>query len=127
MQLSQQLGVEEKVKFLGYLKKEEIRAELDKSDIFVLVSYRETFGIAYVEALARGLPIIHTQGEGIDGFFAPSEIGYAVPPTCINEVQNALIKIMSDYEAMSLRCREAAYDFSWEKVANTYFELYSAI
>lgn len=38
-----------------------------ESDIFVMVSHSETFGLVYIEALSQGLPILYTRGQGIDG------------------------------------------------------------
>src|SRR5690625_1013432 len=125
--LVQELGIESNVQFLGYLEKNEIKMHLDSSHIFILTSFKETFGIAYIEALARGLPIIYTQGQGVDGFFQQGEVGFAVEPTDLTGLQKGIEKIQQDYVAMSLRCAKVAGNFSWEKVAASYLELYQRI
>lgn len=50
-----------------------------QADVFIMLSKYETFGKVYIEALTQGLPIIYTQGQGVDGFFEDNPIGLAVP------------------------------------------------
>ena len=51
---------------LGQLDRENIKREIEESDIFVLVSSNETFGVVYVEAMACGRPVIATRNGGAD-------------------------------------------------------------
>lgn len=48
--------------------KKKIAEQLSKSDCFVLASQSETFGVAYIEALAMGVPVIATKCGGPEGF-----------------------------------------------------------
>src|SRR5699024_6672924 len=57
------------IKLHGYKSKEDILSIYRKSDIFVMPSKHETFGLVYVEALTQGIPIIYTKKQGFDGFF----------------------------------------------------------
>jgi glycosyltransferase involved in cell wall biosynthesis len=63
--LAAALGCQDRVEFLGQLTKNEVRAELDKADLFVLPSYSEGLPRAMIEAMARGLPCIGTEVGGI--------------------------------------------------------------
>ncbi len=64
--LAVQLGVQDSVSFLGHLPPGgPVRAELDRSDLFVLPSFTEGLPRALVEAMARGLPCIGTDIPGI--------------------------------------------------------------
>jgi glycosyltransferase involved in cell wall biosynthesis len=64
--LAQRLGMGERVKFLGQLPGgDEIRRQLDASDLFVLPSRQEGMPRAMIEAMARGLPCIGTRVGGI--------------------------------------------------------------
>ncbi|MDR1563920.1 MAG: glycosyltransferase [Oscillospiraceae bacterium] len=66
--LAAELGVGERVEFLGSRNKEEIAEIMNGCDCFVLPSRAETFGIVYIEALSCGLPVIATRCGGPEGF-----------------------------------------------------------
>jgi glycosyltransferase involved in cell wall biosynthesis len=67
--LAQQLGVADRVDFRGQLPPAQAREHAQRADLFVLPSVDEAFGVAYVEAMAGGVPAIGCAGE--DG---PEEI-----------------------------------------------------
>lgn len=68
--LAESLGVSEKVRFLGRRTQARIAQEFNSSDLFVLSSEKETFGLAYAEALASGLPVIATRCGGPEHFLS---------------------------------------------------------
>jgi teichuronic acid biosynthesis glycosyltransferase TuaC len=72
--LATQRGVRDRVDFTGQLPPHEARARAGQADLFVLPSVDEAFGVAYVEAMAAGVPAIGCAGE--DG---PDEIAAAGP------------------------------------------------
>lgn len=57
-----QLGIGKSVEFMGMLRHQLREAEFLAADVFVLPSHTENFGVAIVEALARGLPVLTTTG-----------------------------------------------------------------
>jgi glycosyltransferase involved in cell wall biosynthesis len=58
------LGLTERVRFLGQLPNPEAQAEAWRCHLYVMPSVEEPFGVAYIEAMAGGLPAIGTRGEG---------------------------------------------------------------
>lgn len=64
--LAKELGVAEQVFFMGRLERKGVVREMQKSDVFVLASDYETFGVVYIEALACGVPVIGTRNGGAD-------------------------------------------------------------
>lgn len=66
MELVHKLDEDKRIKFLGSYKREEVLSLFSSSDIFVLTSQFETFGIVYLEALMCGIPCIATKGQGAD-------------------------------------------------------------
>jgi glycosyltransferase involved in cell wall biosynthesis len=66
--LIQELGLEKQVVLAGVKSRNDIAEELNKSDCFVLASQSETFGVAYIEALATGTPVIATKCGGPETF-----------------------------------------------------------
>ena len=85
----QTLGLQNNVKLYGKLPREQISDIYADYDCFVLPSASETFGVAYIEALAAGLPIIATACGGPEDFFTP-ELGIMVPV----DDKDALVKAM---------------------------------
>jgi glycosyltransferase involved in cell wall biosynthesis len=115
--LAADLGVTERVTFLGQLEHERALAEARRCHAFVMPGVEEPFGVAYVEAMAAGLPAIGARGEG-----GPEEIAAAgegmllVPP----DDHAALAKALRDLfgrgtEDLGLAARETIRrSFTWE-------------
>lgn len=121
-ELAQKLGVEQQVLFHGWQKdKRTIKGFYDQADIFVMPSLRETFGTVYIEALSQGLPLIYTNGQGVDGYFNEGSIGYSCNPTDFNDIANKIIRIIDHYNEISTECYRESNRFRWEKVADSYF------
>lgn len=92
------------VKMYGLLQREQIAERYSQCDCFVLPSASETFGVAYIEALAAGLPVIATACGGPEDFVTP-ELGIMIP---IDD-QVALVKAMN-------QMIEASKQFDGEKL-----------
>jgi len=94
-------------------------------DIFALISHKETFGLVYIEALTQGLPIIYTQGQGIDGYFEANKIGYAVNPKNIEELAQKISLTISNYSELIANIAQLDFSvFDWEYIAERYFRIY---
>ena len=87
--------------YVGPKNKEDIIQFLRESDIFVMPSKTETFGLVYAEALSQGMPVIYTRGQGFDGQFEEGEVGYSVNCYDADEIAQRIIDITTDYERIS--------------------------
>lgn len=122
--LVKELGIEKKVFFHGWQKdKEIIKGFYDKSDIFIMLSYKETFGTVYVEALTQGLPILYTRNQGIDGYFLEGSVGYACDPGNVQEIAQKIKLTIDNYATMSSECLNQSNRFTWDMVAKKYNEV----
>lgn len=74
--LAKKLNLNTKVKFLGNIPHSEVFKYLSDSQIFVLLSEKETFGLVYLEAMACGDIVVGAKNEGIDGIIASGENGF---------------------------------------------------
>ena len=104
--------------------KEEVIKHYRQNDIFIMPSLKETFGLVYVEAISQGLPIIYSKGQGIDGYFEEGVVGYHVKSKNAQEIVDAVIKIIPEYNEMSKRCIKVAQLFSWKKITVQYNDIY---
>ncbi len=73
--LAKNLGLEQRVIFLGYVSHDELPAYLQISDIFIRPSLSEGLGNSFLEAMAAGVPVIGTPVGGIPDFLRDGETG----------------------------------------------------
>jgi len=73
--LAQELGVKDRVLFLGHISQKDLPKYLRISDIFVRTSRSEGLGSAFLEAMAANLPVIGTEVGGIPDFLCHQENG----------------------------------------------------
>jgi len=80
------------VKFLGQLPNRQVLEEMKKTDIFILPSVNETFGMVYLEAMTSGCITVGTKNDGIDGIIKDGENGFLCEPTP-QGIKEVLLKI----------------------------------
>jgi glycosyltransferase involved in cell wall biosynthesis len=95
--LARELGLERSVTFAGQLAHPDALAEAASCHVFAMPSVEEPFGVAYVEAMAAGLPAVGVRGEG-----GPEDIAAAgggmtlVPPDDHGAVADALERLFGE-------------------------------
>lgn len=94
VELAKELGVEAQVHLLGFRK--DIPELNYISDAFCLPSYREGLGLAAIEAMACGLPIITSNVHGINDYSIDGVTGYVCAPSDVNCFAEAIYKLVSD-------------------------------
>jgi glycosyltransferase involved in cell wall biosynthesis len=94
--LAQELGVSEKVEFLGRQTRLQVAQVLQESTIFALPSRYEGLGCAYLEAMASGLPTIACRGQGIDEVIRDGENGLLLPPNDPDGLAGVLRRLLTD-------------------------------
>lgn len=113
----------DRVFLMGRKSRQEIADFYKNADAFVLLSKRETFGVAYVEAMAAGLPVIACRSGGPEGFVKP-EVGILADSE--EDIINALRFIrdnISDYNRENIS-RYAAEICSPEVIAGKLNKIY---
>ena len=109
--------------YYSSLSKNEVKKELDKNQIFVMTSLNETFGIVYIEAISRGLPIVYTKGTGVYKMFSKA-VGVCVHNPTHKSLSLAIDNILSDYENISRNCLKESKKFRWPNLIGSYHKLY---
>lgn len=96
--LAEKLGIEEKVKFLG--NSSEIDKILCFSDLFLLPSETESFGLAALEAMASGVPVISSNTGGIPEVNIQGVTGFLSNVGDIEDMAKKAIRILKDDETL---------------------------
>jgi len=128
MRLRDELGLAGQVEFAGGQPHARIYDFLLGADVFVLPSYREAFGIAYLEAMAAGLLAIGVRGQGPEAFIESGKTGILVEANNPQALAQCLLAI--DRERASMRQIAAAgmgrvkADFTWEAHAKRLIGIY---
>lgn len=104
--LIKKLEIEEVVKFSGFVEGEKKSHLFDETDIFVLPSYQENFGIAVVEALAAGMPVIVSDQVAIADDIIEAGAGHVVPVDQPEELAKA-ISLYTKLENRQLASKKA--------------------
>lgn len=76
-----QLGLKDRVHFMGHVTHEEMPRYLKACDVFVRPSRSEGFGVSFVEAMAAGIPVVTTQVGGITDFLFDKDRNPGKQPT----------------------------------------------
>lgn len=95
-ELIKKLKLEEQVKLLGYRK--DIPEICKASDVFAFPSKREGLGLAALEAMASGLPIVTSNVQGIVDYSIDGETGYTYSPNDVDGFSRAFVKLMENDE-----------------------------
>ncbi|MBX3113442.1 MAG: glycosyltransferase [Fimbriimonadaceae bacterium] len=95
MLLARDLGIGDKVKFWGFIPREEIGQYYSAADLFVFASRTETQGLVVHEAMSYGLPCVMVGGGGADDTLITGENGLVVPNS-IEEFSAAVNRVISD-------------------------------
>jgi glycosyltransferase involved in cell wall biosynthesis len=88
------LGIEQDVRFLGFVHGEAKARLLAESDVFVLPSYHENFGVAAVEAMAAGLPTLVSDGVALADEIDAAGAGTRFKAGDVQALAKALRKIL---------------------------------
>jgi glycosyltransferase involved in cell wall biosynthesis len=118
--LTARLGVAERVEFHGQLSPSEAIGQARQCTLFVMPSTEEAFGVAYIEAMAGGLPAIGCRGEpGPEEIAAAGDGFMLVPPGDIERLTQRIDELLSDTHRLreaSQRARATvAAHFTWER------------
>ncbi len=124
--ISRELGV--RANFLGY--REDPGSVLEKSAVLVLPSREEGFGLALLEAMAAGVPVVASRVGGIEEIVEHGYNGILVEKENPEELAERIIRVLEDRELrekLIKNGRESLKKFSWKKMGSEVDAVYEGL
>ncbi len=126
-----QLNLEKHIIFCGACDHHHVYDHLATADIFTLPSYREAFGVAYLEAMSFGLLTLGVRGQGAEAFIEHDKTGLLIEPNNIDVLANTFENILLNKHKM----QEMAYHgkqhvhqhFTWRSHAVNLTKIYEEL
>lgn len=130
--LAKELGVEQRIDFLGRISNDELVKLYNECSIFVLAARDiegafEGFPMVFYEAMACGAPVISTKGFGSEYAIENGVNGYVIEPDNPEELASIVLKILSDknlHNKLKQGALQEAQKHTWDKIALQLINLY---
>jgi glycosyltransferase involved in cell wall biosynthesis len=119
------LGVDDDVRFLGWVGDDELEALYAVADAFVMPSLYEGFGLPVLEAMARGVPVACSDRSSLPDVAGDAALLF--DPEDVGQIANALEELLTDEaraERLSDAGRRRAAQFSWRRTAEQTLDTY---
>ena len=127
-QLCRELGISEHVRFLG--KQDAVEEILSVSDLFIMPSESESFGLAALEAMACKVPVITSNAGGLPELNIDDFCGYMCNVGDIDDMANKAVTILSNEDTLKYFKENAlkrAQDFDLKKILPIYINFYKEV
>ena len=129
-EMVEELGIENFVIFLGKQDQKMLPYYYSASEIVVMPSYYESFGMVALESMACGTPVVASQIGGLAFLVKDGETGFVVPGNDVNVMADRLVKLIKDKDLQKkLGTQSAIYakNFDWtiisKEIKNEYIQL----
>jgi len=111
----------------GFLKRKEIDKLLNKSSIYLMTSYTESFGIVLIEAMSHGLPCVaFSSAEGANDLIKDGHNGYLIEDRDFEKMADKIIELIDSKEErirLGENGRELSYNYTSKQVKNDWLKL----
>jgi N-acetyl-alpha-D-glucosaminyl L-malate synthase BshA len=128
-ELADELGVSKWIRWLGQL--DAVEDVFSVADLFLLPSKNESFGLAALEAMSAGVPVIASNAEGIPELVRNGETGYLLPVGDVEGMARRATELLSDakkHAAMSEASRRVAIEnYEVGKIIPQYEDFYGRV
>jgi len=127
---AQSLGIEGNVLFVGPLRDAELTSAYLESDVYVLPSLFESFGMTLLEAMAAGKPIVASRYSAAPDLLRNGAKGYMINPYRPEEMAKALETLLTDSQLadrMGRINRSIVTQYSWNHIAEKIEKVYDAV
>ncbi len=129
-QLAREANIADDVIFTGTLSKEKLIRLYLASDMYVMLSKFDTFGMVVLEAMAAGLPVIISSNVGAKDIVQEGENGFIINDTSDADYISSKIGLLLDQNIRSSMAKSAYYTATqntWDNVTSKYKKIYESI
>ncbi len=128
--LASELGIAERVNFLGAVDHERLPLFYSAADVCVVPSFYESFGLVALEAMACGTPVVASRVGGLTATVRDGETGYLIPWHCPEPFAERLELLLDNEElrrAFGRAARQEVERFRWANVAEAVLAIYGEL
>lgn len=129
-QLTRELGLEEAVRFMGFVPEDDMPALYRACHCFAIASTYEVQSLPTLQALATGLPVVAADAVALPEIVKDGVNGYLVPPGDPHAVAEAIVRIVNDPQLAAAMAREGlamVQPHAEEHTFDLYEELYRSL
>lgn len=129
-QMAEDLNVSEAFEFVGRVPQEQLAWYYSAADVCVVPSFYESFGLAALESMACGTPVVASRVGGLSTVVQHGRTGYLKSWRCPEAFANSLEMILvndSLRDSMGRAARHRAEVLSWDGVAGQLFDIYQEL
>jgi D-inositol-3-phosphate glycosyltransferase len=131
MDLAREVGVADRVLFVGRRGRDVLRHYYSAADVFVTTPWYEPFGITPLEAMACGTPVVGSNVGGIKHTVVDGETGFLVPPNEPALLADRLAMLLKDSNLRDRLSRNAVDRvnrvFTWKRIAGELGQIYRGL
>lgn len=125
------LELSRQIQFTGVCSHDKVYQHVLNADVFCLPSYREAFGIVYLEAMAHGLLTLAVKGQGAQAFIQHEQTGLLMEPESVQDLVTLLKRVFTEQAFMqkiAAQGREFVLNhFTWKHHAEALVKVYEEI
>lgn len=129
LRLAEELGLKNRTLFLG--GQDSVETILCKADLFLLPSASESFGLAALEALACGVPVVGSIVGGLPELVNDGQVGYLAPIGDVKGMARRSLEILSDqslHQQMAANARKLTVEkYDTRDIVKQYYQLYQEV
>ncbi len=129
-ELAKSLNVDKVFDFIGRVDQQDLPLYYNAADVCVVPSFYESFGLAALESMACGTPVVATRAGGLSTIIQHGRTGYLKASRCPEAFTSSVEMIISSRKlqhSMGLAARRRAEGLSWDNVAGQIAGVYDSL
>ena len=124
---AKRIGVDDRLRFEGFVAHERLPALLAHADLLVLPSLYEELGTVPLEAMQAGLPIVASETGGVPEVIEDGVNGMLVPPGDPEALARAIDRLLADRNLARRLSAGTGKDYDWEVLAERVLRVYRGV